>query len=859
MELLEREPFLDALGDYATEAGSGNGRLVVVTGEAGIGKTSLVDAFRARRPDLTWWWSACDGGFTPRPLGPFHEIASQAGGRLRELCAAGATDRNELFAEFITQLQSAPGVTGIVVEDLHWADEATLDWISHVSRRLSGLRVLLLVTHRDDEQDGAGLLATFLGRISTHGSTRRAGLPPLTVDAVRQLAGDLDRDDVHALTGGNPFYVGEVLALPEDVVPPSVAALVRARVLRHTPPARRILAGAAIIARPATAGMLAAVAGVSASAVDECVASGTFVADGQVVAFRHELIRRAVERAVPMVEAAELHRIALAALEREGADVAELTHHAVGAGDVTAVLRHAPRAGRAAAAASSHREAIIHFRRALQHSDRLDPVEHAELAEALAVSLSTRDLWAEAEAPWREAIALRRTLGDPAALSSCLRRYARCLWRLCRSEESRLADEESYQLMRDADDCAERGAALYIRGSSGDLSTAERREAIDECIRIGKDLGDDGLVGRGLLAQATIDSDAGVVHLEDFASAAEHGLRSGDPGLTACAYANLYESAVETLRLDEFTHRYDDVLTYALDHEQHTWSVCLRGSRVAELLRRGQNQQAVELALRTMDETISPANRMILGIGLTRAAFRLGRPEAREWLAATWQLGEDNGEIFYLIQIATAAVEGRWLTGDPTLVTARVHDVHRRALGKHPWVHSELSAWLARTGHPVDEGQEITPYSLELAGRYAEAAEAWRALGCPFEEAVAMTWTGEEDAMLRALDTFSALGSLPAAANVRRLLQDMGVRVPAPRGPRAATAAHPAGLTVREAEVLEVVREGLTNAEIADRLFLSPRTVDHHVSSILTKLGVSTRAEAAARAEGLTAQGTGAR
>ena len=176
MELLEREPFLDALGDYATDAGSGNGRLVVITGEAGIGKTSLVDAFRDTRPDIDWHWSACDGGFTPRPLGPLHEIATRAGGRLRELVASDA-DRNELFAEFLGMVGSAPGVTGVVVEDLHWADEATLDWLAHLSRRLSGTRALLVVTSRDDEP-GDDLLADVMGRIAAHASTRCQGGRP---------------------------------------------------------------------------------------------------------------------------------------------------------------------------------------------------------------------------------------------------------------------------------------------------------------------------------------------------------------------------------------------------------------------------------------------------------------------------------------------------------------------------------------------------------------------------------------------------------------------------------------------------------------------------------------------------------
>jgi DNA-binding CsgD family transcriptional regulator len=273
---------------------------------------------------------------------------------------------------------------------------------------------------------------------------------------------------------------------------------------------------------------------------------------------------------------------------------------------------------------------------------------------------------------------------------------------------------------------------------------------------------------------------------------------------------------------------------------------------VTELIRRGANQQAVELAQATLEEPTSPVNRMHLMLGLATAAYRLGRPEARSWLQETWDLGLGNDQTFWLVKIATCAAEAAWLTGDPALVDERVRDAYRRGLTDDPWVHGELTCWLQRLGHEVDLGRELVPpHSLEVGGDRAAAAAAWHDLGCPFEEAAALTWTGEPESMRRALDLFTDLRAAPAAARVRRLLQDRGIRVPAQRGPRATTAAHPAGLTARESEVLEVLREGLTNAEIAKRLFLSPRTVDHHVSSILTKLGVSRRADAVARSAAL--------
>lgn len=418
------------------------------------------------------------------------------------------------------------------------------------------------------------------------------------------------------------------------------------------------------------------------------------------------------------------------------------------------------------------------------------------------------------------------------------------MWRLCRNQESLDALHECFDLMRDTEDSAEKALVLWLYANTEEVPAADRRAAIDESARIAKALGDEALIARAMFGQAFSSPD-GTVDFGLLEEALVHALRAGDSNLVAGIYTNRYESSVDMLRLDAYTASFEDDVTYCLEHEQHTYSVCMRGSRVTELMRRGDNDQAITLALTTMQETISPVNRMHLGIGLTMAGFRLGRPEARAWLKELWELGLGNGEVFWLTQVATAAVQGAWLTGDTGLVDARVQAVLDLGPTDDVFIRGDLECWLARVGRAVDAGERPPPYSLELAGDHLAAAAAWRDLGCPFEEAVALISSGEEASLRRALEIFAGLGTLPAVAVVRRELQRLGVRTPLPRGPRAATAAHPDGLTRREAEVLDLLREGLTNADIAQRLYLSIRTVDHHVSAILAKLGVTTRAEAA--------------
>ena len=165
----------------------------------------------------------------------------------------------------------------------------------------------------------------------------------------------------------------------------------------------------------------------------------------------------------------------------------------------------------------------------------------------------------------------------------------------------------------------------------------------------------------------------------------------------------------------------------------------MRGTRVAAAVRRGLNDDAIELALATMQETISPVNRMHLLIGLTAADFRMGRPDAREWLA-------EAGCLHTATARRTGSSRWRrrppgiWLCDDPALVTDQVRDVYRRGLEDNPRVHGELSVWLALLGKPVELDHEVpSPYSLDLGGDHLAAAQAWQDLGCPFESAVSLT------------------------------------------------------------------------------------------------------------------------
>jgi predicted ATPase len=187
MRLIERESQLAALHQYADEASQGQGRLVLISGEAGVGKSVLLEQLAEELDQASWLWSGCDGLFTPAALGPLLDIASHLDGELLRLCRAEAK-RDQLYGALVRQLSGLRTLTVIVIEDVHWADEATLDLLSYLGRRIQHLPVLLLVTYRDDALATDDPLRLTLGALASQRSTRRLTLPPLSTGGVATLA-----------------------------------------------------------------------------------------------------------------------------------------------------------------------------------------------------------------------------------------------------------------------------------------------------------------------------------------------------------------------------------------------------------------------------------------------------------------------------------------------------------------------------------------------------------------------------------------------------------------------------------------------------------------------------------------------
>ena len=329
--LVEREHALDQLEAAFEEASAGQWRMVLVTAEAGGGKTALIERFCARTGSARVLRGACDALFTPRPLGPIQDMAPDVGPALTDRLLREATPY-QVAAAISEELQGREP-TVLVIEDVHWADEATLDVLTLIARRFATARLLIVLSYREEAVDAGHPLRVMLGELSPGLPVVRVRLEPLTPDGVAELAQPygVDPDGLHRVTGGNPFFVTEVLASGEHEIPATIRDAVLARAARLAPAARRLLEAVSIITPQAELWLVEALSGEIDARLDECVGSGMLVSENGTVAFRHELARRALEESVTTARRLRLHRRALEALaSRSLGDhgLARMAHHA---------------------------------------------------------------------------------------------------------------------------------------------------------------------------------------------------------------------------------------------------------------------------------------------------------------------------------------------------------------------------------------------------------------------------------------------------------------------------------------------------------------------------------------------------
>ena len=856
MEFLEREQYADTLGAVLREAVGGAGRTVLIGGEAGIGKTTLVERFIAEQGRAARvLWGACDALLTPRPLGPLHDIMRQAPAELGTLLDLGK-DWLDIASALLAWLERGAVPTVIVVEDAHWADEATLDLLRFLGRRMPKTRALLVVTYRDDELAPQHSLWRVLGDLPAR-ATIRLALPRLSEAAVDRLAQQAGRPTggLYVATGGNPFFGTGVLAHGAEGLPATVRDAVLGRAARLSPPARQVLDLASIVPGAIEPGIVAAVCGPSAPQIEECAASGLLLLRDDRLAFRHDLARRAVEETLPATRARELHAQVLAALTGDGMEpvpLARLVHHATQAGHAPSVLRFAPQAARQASGAGAHCQAADHYATALRYAPRLPPAERAELLEGRSFECY---LMADSDAAIQarqEATDIWRRLDRPEREGDGVRWLSRLFWQAGNKQEADRYADEAIAILEPLAPGPALAMAYSNRAQLHGLAE-EHAAALGwgrRALALAWELGETEIMVHALTNigadELRLGDEAGRAKLETaLATALAHELHDH----VARAYANLACAAIEGRDYARGLDYLEKGLAYATARDLDTYGPYLRGWRARARFEQGQWRAAEEDARRALRDppgaAVIPLPALIT---LGHLYARCGEPTAAALLDSARTIAIRTGEPQRLGPLAAARAEAAWWRSDPaqTLAEARA-GYDRVAHTGDGWMLGQLAFWIWRAGGldwPPD-GPAL-PYDLMLRGEWRAAAAEWERLGCPFERGLALA-EGDVVAQLAALELFDELGARPAGEALRRTLRAAGVKG-IPRGPRPVTRGNAFGLTERENEVLRLLGEGLSNAEIATRLSISAKTVDHHVSAILAKIGAHTRGEAVAAA-----------
>ena len=838
------------------DADARSGRLVLLGGEAGVGKTSLVGLLATRvGPDVRVLRGFCDNVAIPPPLGPLvdalPELADAIDGTTR-------ATRPRLFRHIRARLTEGPTV--LVLEDVHWADEATLELMRFLGRRLEGVPLLAVATFRDDQVGPGDPLTALLGDLATAPHVDRMHLPALSAEAVAALVADsgsgLDVDALFERTGGNPFFVTEVLAAGAVETPPTVRDAVLARISQLSQPARDVLGAAAVLGPGASLQLIGEVAGQPAEAVDMCVGHGILVAEGggPGFAFRHEIARETVEASLPAGVQTRVHATALAALIRLGsADDHRLAHHAAGAGQQEDAVRYAVSAAAHSARLGAHREAAREYRIALRFSEVLDRERTARLYDRLSYECYLTNEPEAALAAGRRALELHEQ-GDPSseAVGAAQRWVSRLSWFMGRRDEADRYADLAVATLEPLEVGHELAMAVSNKGQLAMLAgrVPETLAWGGRAVELARSIGDREVESHALNNLGTAlpfgsDPVGGVAHLHQSLDIAvtddlhEHAAR---------AYTNLGVGQVRNRDLRSADRNLRAGIAYCTEHDLVAWELYMEAWLAASMLEQGRYAAAVQLADPVVrNPSVPPVSRVPALVVTGTVALRRGvRRLADERLDLARDLAADTGEIQRILPVAAARAEAAWMADDLDGAARELAPLDAFAtdlfLG---WELAEADWWRRIAGVDVPgRPDRPEPFARMADDDWLGAAAVWERLGCPWWQGVCLSRSESVDDARAGTELLAAQGAVETRAVLLRDRRRAGQVIP--RGPRQQTRANPAGHTAREFEVLALLAQGLTNAQLADRLFLSEKTVDHHVSSVLRKLGEPNRAAAAA-------------
>ncbi len=852
MKLLERDCYLNELEALLNSLSSDEGGYIVsISGEAGIGKTSLINAFKNLvKTRVNFFAGICDDLYTPRPLAPMYDIAEQINSDIINQLDSGI-QRPSIFSNLIKEIRlHTPCI--IVIEDVHWADDSTFDLIKFLGRRINNLNILFIITYRDDEIKSNHQLKLLLNNLPS-GYLKRINLRPLSEKAVKSLALSFGREDLNLYdkTGGNPLLVTEVLTNAETETPPTIKELMSYKMNLLSAGSRSVIEMISVIPGKVE-NWLAKILIKDYNLIDDPLKFGILKIDNDAIIFKHELIRIAIEDSLFETKRIEFNSLVLKILlEQKNKDhyLARIIHHATNAKDIDTIIAYASRAASQASNLGAHKLAARHYLTALNCSDNISTEEKLNLLRGRAYECNLTGQVEEGIKACELILEILEESPDPHREGEIYRILSKFMWA---AGEDNLVEKylnKSVMILEKLTPTNQLAMAysnlssIYSHRNNSDIALKFGEKAI-------------GLAGitNDLETKIHTLNNIGVCRMRDSIDSGEWylkeslklSLENNFYEHAARAYCNLGAKYLWRRNLREAVKYLATGLEYCNEKDLDNIGGSTAGDYAKAKLYSGDWDDATELSNYIFKSGNVPAANKIYPlcvIGQIRA--RRMDPGALKLLDESDYWALKVGEIDRIVTVKAAKAEYYWLQNNLDSIIDELEKIYQSLVSsRNHWAIGEIAYWLWKSGKLTEIPKKMAnPYMLQIKGKWKAAAEIWKELGCPYEYAVALS-EGNEESMKKALEVFDDLGATAASQLIKQKMREKGIRS-IPRGPRKSTSENPGGLTIRQIEVLKLVGKGLSNNEIGMKLYISPKTVDHHISTILSKLNIHSRTEAA--------------
>ena len=845
MDLLERDIFLDSLLSKFNSVKKDGGHCVFINGDAGIGKTSLVKVFCEKIDDNAELYKGyCDALFTPRPMAPLVDVAMQLKSEGEEM-EFNFENRTEFFSNLYLALSAKRKAVVLVFEDIHWADEATLDFVKFLARRIEKIPCLFILTYRDEIPYNHPL-ANIIGQLPPD-SFSRLRLTPLSLQAVEMMARKrgYPATELYAITEGNPFYVSEILASYNIGIPENIKDSILSVYLRCDAKRRGLWQLLSVVPTGLEIPYLEILDPGAEDALQDCLAMKVLINENGTLRFKHELYRRTIENSLSPLLRIRLNRRVLDSLresfERKN-DLERIVHHAKNANEHEWVVRYAPLAAKHAAQVGSHLEASKLLYSAIEYYLGDDKCKLMELYESYASECYLTNQFREAIIYQGKTLLLRKEMNEPEKTGEAMRLLSRLWWFQGDRKQSKYFAEEAIRNFEPLGPSTEKAMA-YSNMSQLMMGPG----VIDECEYWGEkakamalEIGDERTWSHAVINVATAK-----FQMDDLKNALELSIKNDYQENIARAYANMAWNQIRTEAYQEAAINLEEGIRYCEGRDLDSWASYIWSWKARMLLETGKWKEATEIVERILgNENQTPVVTMDAQTVMATIRMRKGEPGAIRLLEKAKAEAFLIDEHHRIVPVIVAFLEYEWLTGTEVLTNA---DLDRAMIlpenHEYNFDPGEFAYWLRKARGRILNYPGAKPGTLlKRKSETIRTASEFEKLGRPYEQALRL-FEGSDNDKRKALTLMQALGANAIYEKLKSEMRLTGIRQ-IPRGLRKSTLSNQALLTSRELDILDLLKSGMQNKEIASKLYISAKTVDHHISAILFKLDVNSRVKA---------------